>query len=112
MRLTDHAQLRAFHAVATEGSFIKTARVLRVSQPALKIQFKALDEAGVRPRVAMEIGSRESLREAVAAWVPSPTRPAGFGGDAPGLLVDARFRSRCTPLAATCHRQARNEKYH
>ena len=40
----NHAQLRAFHAVATEGSFTRAARALRVSQPAVTIQVKALEE--------------------------------------------------------------------
>lgn len=41
----NHAQMRAFHAVATEGSFTKAARLLGVSQPAITIQVKALEEA-------------------------------------------------------------------
>jgi len=41
----NHAQLRAFHAVATEGSFTKAARSLGVSQPAVTIQVKALEES-------------------------------------------------------------------
>ena len=40
----NHAQIRAFHAVATEGSFTKAARALHVSQPAVTIQVKALEE--------------------------------------------------------------------
>jgi LysR family transcriptional regulator, low CO2-responsive transcriptional regulator len=41
--------LRAFHAVASEGSFTRAAQVLNVSQPTLSSQVKTIEEAyGVR----------------------------------------------------------------
>ncbi|MGI9481101.1 MAG: LysR substrate-binding domain-containing protein [Hyphomicrobiales bacterium] len=40
----NHSQLRAFHAVAVEGSFTKAANALRVSQPTLSGHVKALEE--------------------------------------------------------------------
>ena len=42
-------QLRAFHAVASEGSFTRAARAMNVTQPTLSAQVKALEERyGVR----------------------------------------------------------------
>jgi aminoethylphosphonate catabolism LysR family transcriptional regulator len=42
-------QLRAFHAVASEGSFTRAAKVLNVTQPTLSAQVKGLEERyGVR----------------------------------------------------------------
>ncbi len=45
----NHAQLRAFYAVAREGGFTKAARALNVTQPTVSGQVKALEEDyGVR----------------------------------------------------------------
>src|SRR4029434_9325467 len=49
MMSISHSQLRAFHAVATAGSFTKAAQLLNVTQPTLSGQVRALEERfGVR----------------------------------------------------------------
>jgi aminoethylphosphonate catabolism LysR family transcriptional regulator len=40
-----HSQLRAFHAVASEGSFTRAAAVLHVTQPTLSAQVKSLEDS-------------------------------------------------------------------
>ena len=40
----NHSQLRAFHAVASEGSFTKASAVLNVVQPTVSAHVKALEE--------------------------------------------------------------------
>jgi DNA-binding transcriptional LysR family regulator len=39
------AQLRALHAVATEGGFTRAARRLKISQPAVTVQVRTLEQA-------------------------------------------------------------------
>ncbi|MGH6719810.1 MAG: LysR family transcriptional regulator, partial [Alphaproteobacteria bacterium] len=41
----NHAQLRAFHAVARDGGFTAAARRLGLTQPALTVQVRALEQA-------------------------------------------------------------------
>ena len=41
----NHAQLRAFHAVAREGGFSAAARAEGISQPTLTVQVRALEQA-------------------------------------------------------------------
>ncbi len=41
----NHAQLRAFHAVATAGSFSRAAAQIGLTQPALSLQVRALERA-------------------------------------------------------------------
>src|ERR1700759_4950409 len=45
----NHQHLRAFHAVATDGSVSRAARRLNVAQPTLSQQLKALEERHQMP---------------------------------------------------------------
>jgi aminoethylphosphonate catabolism LysR family transcriptional regulator len=109
-----HAQLRAFHAVATAGSFTEAARVLGVSQPAVSMQVRSLEEAygvellargrggveptelgsalldATRPIFALASEAAELLRQA-SALLSGHLR---VGADAPFLVVPllAAFR--------------------
>ncbi|MEO7330748.1 MAG: LysR substrate-binding domain-containing protein [Minicystis sp.] len=109
-----HPQLRAFHAVATAQSFTEAARALGVSQPAVSMQVRALEEAygvellargrrgvaptelgvalleATRPIFALEAEAAELLRQA-GALLGGHLR---VGADAPFLVVPllAAFR--------------------
>jgi len=65
----NHAQLRAFHAVASEGSFTRAAAAHHVTQPTLWGQVKALEEGfGVRlfDRRGRKVAPTELGRELLA----------------------------------------------
>lgn len=55
----NHQHLRAFHAIAAEGSFSRAARRLNVAQPTLSQQIKALEN---RHQAALFEGRRPPLR--------------------------------------------------
>ncbi|HEY4029939.1 MAG TPA: LysR substrate-binding domain-containing protein [Caulobacteraceae bacterium] len=55
----NHQHLRAFHAIATEGSFSRAARRLNVAQPTLSQQIKALEN---RHSAVLFEGRRPPLR--------------------------------------------------
>ena len=54
-----HAQLKAFHAVATWGGFSRAASQLGISQPALSEQVRKLEEAY---GVELFVRARRSVR--------------------------------------------------
>jgi DNA-binding transcriptional LysR family regulator len=55
----NHEHLRAFHAIAVEGSFIRAARRLNVAQPTLSQKIKALES---RHQAVLFDGRRPPLR--------------------------------------------------
>ncbi|MEM7193595.1 MAG: LysR substrate-binding domain-containing protein [Pseudomonadota bacterium] len=57
-----HTYLRAFHAVATHGSFTRAAEALHVTQPTLSGQVKALEER-YHVRLFTRFGRRVELTE-------------------------------------------------
>lgn len=85
----NHAQLRAFHAVATEGSFTRAARALSVSQPAVTIQVKALEEA-YGAALLLRRGHQVSLTELGHSLLDITRRIFGLEQEANELLTEAR----------------------
>ena len=59
----NHAQLRAFHAVARDGGFSAAARALGVTQPTLTVQVRALED-GYRVALFHRRGRRVTLTRA------------------------------------------------
>ncbi len=112
----NHAQLRAFHAVAGEGSFTRAAAALGVTQPTLSGQVAALEASyGVRlferrgrgielsdlGRGLFDMTRRLFAQEAEAEQLLSSAR-----GLMSGLLrVGADAPYHVVPLLATFHRR-------
>lgn len=84
-----HAQLRSFHAVATEGSFTKAAEALHITQPTLSGQVKALEQRyGVK--LFRRHGRHIELTD-LGRSVLAITRPLfAFEEQAEQLLLSAR----------------------
>ena len=59
----NHAQLKAFHAVARDGGFSAAARALGVTQPTLTVQVRALED-GYRVALFHRRGRRVTLTRA------------------------------------------------
>lgn len=84
-----HAQLRSFHAVATQGSFTKAAEALHITQPTLSGQVKALEQRyGVK--LFRRHGRHIELTD-LGRSVLAITRPLfAFEEQAEQLLLSAR----------------------
>ncbi len=81
----NHAQLRAFHAVAQEGSFTAAADRLGLSQPAVTIQVKALEES-FDVELFHRRGRRVALTETGQALYGLSSRIFGLEEEARNLL--------------------------
>ena len=108
----NHSQLRAFHAVAQEGSFTKAAKALSVSQPTLSGQVKALEShygitlfrRGGRDVTLTDLGRAlfEITRRHFATQSEAQALLAGAGGLVRGRLqVGADSPFSVIPLLAT-----------
>ena len=89
----NYAQLRAFHAVAEEGSFTKAAERLHVTQPTLSGQVKLLEESyGVK--LFERRGRGTQLTELGKALHAVTQRYFALEGEVEELLYSARSLSR------------------
>ena len=111
----NYSHLRAFHAVASQGSFTKAAKVLHVTQPTISDQVKALEQRysvvlfGRRGRhitltpigqALLEVTQRQFSLEAEAEELLTAAR-----GLAQGLLrVSADAPYHVVPLLGRFHR--------
>ncbi len=112
----NHAQLRAFHGVATAGGFTRAAAVLHVTQPTLSGQVAALEE-----RYGVKLFERRSrgveLSELGRGLFDVTSRLFGQEAEAEQLLAAARGLARgvlrvgadapyhVVPLLAVFHRR-------
>ncbi|WP_084783971.1 LysR substrate-binding domain-containing protein [Marinobacterium aestuarii] len=100
----NHAQLRAFHAVASQGSYTKAAESLHVTQPTLSDHVKSLEERyGIKlfkrhgrgvvltglGRALLEITRRQSYLEAEAEQLLS--RAQGLISGQLSVIADSPF---------------------
>ncbi|MFI4986398.1 MAG: LysR substrate-binding domain-containing protein [Alphaproteobacteria bacterium] len=85
----NHAQLRAFHAVASEGSFTRAAAALHVTQPTLSAQVKEL-EAGYGVRLFERVGRGVEITELGKALHEITRRQFSVETEAEELLLSAR----------------------
>ena len=85
----NHAQLRAFHAVAAEGGFTRAAAALHVTQPTLSAQVKEL-EATYGIRLFERVGRGVEVSELGRALFAITSRLASLESEAEQLLASAR----------------------
>jgi len=85
----NHAQLRAFHAVASEGSFTRAAEALRVTQPTISAQVKELEDTyGIK--LFERVGRGVEITELGKALHEITRHQFGLESEAEQLLASAR----------------------
>lgn len=89
----NYAQLRAFHAVAAEGGFLKAARKLNVTQPTLSEQVKQL-EASYGVQLFERRGRRSEPTDLGRALLEVTRRFFAVEQEAAQLLTAARGLTR------------------
>lgn len=92
----NHQHLRAFHAIALEGSFSRAARRLNVAQPTLSQQIKALED---RHQAVLFEGRRPPLRlTPMGRELFVLTQRMFATSDEIDVLLDDNVESGSTPL--------------
>lgn len=92
----NHQHLRAFHAIALEGSFSQAARRLNVAQPTLSQQIKALED---RHQAVLFEGRRPPLRlTPMGRELFVLTQRMFATSDEIAVLLDDNVDSGATPL--------------
>jgi len=85
----NHAQLRAFHAVASEGSFTRAAVALHVTQPTISAQVKELEDTyGIK--LFERIGRGIEITELGKALHEITRRQFSLEAEAEQILASAR----------------------
>jgi len=85
----NYAQLRAFHAVASEGGFTRAAKSLGVTQPTLSLQVKEL-EASYGVKLFQRVGRGVEITELGSALYAITRRQRAAESEAEQLLSSAR----------------------
>jgi len=91
--MVNHSQLRAFHAVATHGSFTRAAEVLHITQPTVSDQVRALEDR-YRVRLFERRGRTTELTDMGRALLDTTRRHQQLELQAEQLLLTAHGLSQ------------------
>ncbi len=77
MAFLNYHHLRYFRAIATEGSLTKAARHLKLSQSALSVQLRSLEQSLGQPLLSGSTSRWSSPRQGRSRWnMPTPSSAA------------------------------------